>query len=289
MVSIKHRLFAPIMRVLPIGIKTQLLYLSRFYKPYNPYRPLSFNEKIQFRKVNNRSILLQKVAGKLEGKEFVEKICHKILLPKTIAILDSEQAIMRLDTSLLPERFVIKSNHTSQQNLFLYRHEFDRRKVKKFFLECNKIDFCGTLGEWGYSGARRCLLIEEFLDKDGQSPDDYKFFVYHGMVHFIQVDTGRFSSHHRNMFDRNWNDLKFDYSHPRLHPPPNQPLNLLDMITLAERIAKNFDFARVDLFTVDNNIYFGEITLYPGSGLEKFPDKKFDYMFGKPWNINRLS
>lgn len=52
------------------------------------------------------------------------------------------------------------------------------------------------------------------------------------------------------------------------------------MIELAEVLAKDKIFVRVDFYDVNNKIYFGEITFYPASGLGKFTDEKWDLKLG---------
>ena len=44
-----------------------------------------------------------------------------------------------------------------------------------------------------------------------------------------------------------------------------QNLNYMKMIEISEDISKIFDFCRVDLYEINNKIYFGEITFVPGT------------------------
>lgn len=39
------------------------------------------------------------------------------------------------------------------------------------------------------------------------------------------------------------------------------------MVKLAEQLSQDELFLRVDLYNVKGKIYFGELTLYPGSGM----------------------
>ena len=52
------------------------------------------------------------------------------------------------------------------------------------------------------------------------------------------------------------------------------------MITIAEKLAKPFIFVRVDLYVIQNKIYFGELTFHPDSGFTIFSNKKYDYELG---------
>ena len=57
------------------------------------------------------------------------------------------------------------------------------------------------------------------------------------------------------------------------------------MMNLAEILGKPFDFVRIDLYSINNKIYFGEFTHYPASGYD-FPGAKlFDFKLGKYWKL----
>ena len=60
-----------------------------------------------------------------------------------------------------------------------------------------------------------------------------------------------------------------------------KPDNLKKMIELSERLAKNISFIRVDFYNINGKIYFGELTFYPASGLEKFEPEKWDVKLGE--------
>jgi hypothetical protein len=52
---------------------------------------------------------------------------------------------------------------------------------------------------------------------------------------------------------------------------------------MAEKLAAGFDFLRIDLYLVGDRIYFGEITVYPYSGLMPFVPPGWDLVFGDLW------
>ncbi|WP_251293929.1 ATP-grasp fold amidoligase family protein [Escherichia coli] len=49
---------------------------------------------------------------------------------------------------------------------------------------------------------------------------------------------------------------------------------------IAEDIGKDFPFARVDFYSVNKKVYFGEITFYPWSGMVQFQPDSFDFDMG---------
>ena len=52
------------------------------------------------------------------------------------------------------------------------------------------------------------------------------------------------------------------------------------MVSLSERLAERLPFVRVDFYEVAGRAYFGEMTFYPGSGLEEFDPEEWDETLG---------
>lgn len=289
MASLQYRLFSGVVSILPIKVRMQLLFFRRFKQFCNFSKPIKFNEKLQVKKINDRDPLLPIVADKIESKRYVKEIINNIYIPKTLWEASSPEDIDSLDYKQLPDNYVFKANHTSQTiKIIKNGSHLPKGKMKSLSENWLKHDQASALGEWAYQNIPRKVFIEEFLDFEGKEPDDYKFFVYHGKVHFIQLDSDRFIDHKRNMFDKNWQELDFDFSYLRKSPPPKQPEFLQDMIIAAEKLGEAFDFIRVDFYWYKNQVTFGELTVYPGAGFEKFPDEKWDIEFGKPWKLKTL-
>ena len=56
--------------------------------------------------------------------------------------------------------------------------------------------------------------------------------------------------------------------------------SLPQMIELAEKLSKCRCFLRVDFYSVNSRIYFGELTLFPATGMGKFVPDKWDKTLG---------
>lgn len=52
------------------------------------------------------------------------------------------------------------------------------------------------------------------------------------------------------------------------------------MVFLAEKIAMNHFFLRVDFYEMNDKVYFGEITFYPASGFGRFTSEEWDKTLG---------
>lgn len=59
------------------------------------------------------------------------------------------------------------------------------------------------------------------------------------------------------------------------------------MKEICRKLAKNIPFVRIDLYVIDNDIYFGEITFYPASGIGKFTPMDWDAKLGKLIQIEK--
>jgi hypothetical protein len=183
--------------------------------------------------------------------------------------------------------YVIKVNHSWGGNVFIRTAQnIKRDEIVASMREQLAFSHGRRTREWGYSGIPHKLIVERMIEMpDGDVPEDYKFFVYHGRVHFIHVDCDRFRAHRRNFYDREWNFLPLKQRFPPIQQPVSEPANLGEMINLAEKIGAQFDFVRVDLYSSPQGILFGETTFYPGAGLQAFVPKEWDNRFGEPWKI----
>ena len=59
------------------------------------------------------------------------------------------------------------------------------------------------------------------------------------------------------------------------------------MLDIASSLSVNHKFVRVDLFNVNDKIYFGELTFHHGAGYENFKPKRYNKIFGKYINLNK--
>ena len=58
------------------------------------------------------------------------------------------------------------------------------------------------------------------------------------------------------------------------------PINYSEMLEIVKKVAKEFKFVRVDLYNDSGQIYFGEITFYPGNCNEKMSSIKLEKELG---------
>lgn len=249
--------------------------------------PQTLNEKMNWMKLHYRIPLQQQVADKWAVREWVAEVAGENYL---IPLLGTYDRVQDLRWEDLPAAFVMKVNHGSGQNWIVRDKRLVAEKaLKRQFLEWLKISHYVTSREWPYKDMQPKIVVEQLLlNEEGNIPKDYKLHCFGGRVEVIQVDLDRETNHRRNFYSRNWEFQPFMWTEWEGKRPlwPNgaevkQPELLGEMIELAEQLAAAFPYVRVDLFLCGGQIYFGEMTFYHGSGLERFEPFKYDSIFGK--------
>lgn len=75
-------------------------------------------------------------------------------------------------------------------------------------------------------------------------------------------------------------DLALGEEYPRSRGELMKPTNFTLMIDMAETLASEQPFLRVDFYDIGPPI-FGELTLNPSSGMGKFEPPEYDYKLGQ--------
>ena len=138
--------------------------------------------------------------------------------------------------------------------------------------------------EWPYKDVKRRILAEKLLiDENGDEIKDYKFFCFDGYVDCVMVCIDRqIGSPKFYFFDSNWQLKRYnkrgkeapvDFTLPK-------PKNIDKMFEIASTLSKGHPFVRVDLYNVNGNIYFGELTFFPSSGFDNKILHESDVYFG---------
>jgi len=252
----------------------------RFKKPYyflNINIPKTFNEKINYIKFNVKNDLSVLVADKLLVRNFVSaRIGSSYLIP-LIAVFNSAEEIQY---NILPKSFVMKLNNGSGFNLICKnKEEISNFKIFSYFDSIFNLNPYFYSREWQYNIINNKILVEKYL---GDNISDFKFFCFNGIPSFIQVDLDRFSNHKRNLYDTNWNiiDSEFIYK-SYTETPLSKPICLDVMLNIARKLSDGFIFSRIDLYLIEDVVYFGEITLHPEGGMGPFDSKISDCKFGE--------
>lgn len=249
----------------------------------NLKNPKTFNEKLQWVKLNYKHPLLTKLVDKYTVREYVSEKCPETLNTLIWNGFDAKD----IPWDKLPDKFVIKVTHGSGFNIICKdKSKLDKELCEKKLNNWLKEKFIKCYGEWFYGVERPRIIVEEFLDSgDGKEPTDYKILCFDGKPKYIIVDTDRFVGHKRNIYDLDWNfkeNCAMDFPND---VPMEKPENLSELLHYAEILSEGFPSVRVDLYSINGKIYFGEMTFTNGAGFDKITPHEFDLELGSYFNL----
>lgn len=273
--------FKYMLRFLNDETYVKLYYVLKFKKRLNINNPKTFNEKIQWLKLNDRKQIYVDLVDKYEVRKYIkEKIGEEYLVP-IYGVWDNFDDI---DFDKLPKSFVIKCTHDSGGIVICKDKEnFDKKKAKRKIDECLSHNYYYIGREWPYKSVKPRIIIEKLLENEnGEGLKDYKFMCFNQEVKcsFVCSERDKKEGLSVDFFDLNWNKMPFTRKYKNSSKEIKKPINYDKMIELSEKLSDNIPFVRIDFYEINNKIYFGEITLYPGCGFEKFDPDEYDKILG---------
>lgn len=263
-----------------------ILYEAKFKKPLRLNSPITFNEKLQWLKLNDRKPEYSIMVDKYAVKQYVaERIGGRYVIP-TLGVWDSFKDI---DFASLPNQFVLKCTHDSG-GLVICRDKskFDYNTAKKIINKSLKRNYFFSGREWPYKNVKPRVIAEQYM-QDGGHIDlpVYKFFCFDGEPRIIQViQNDKQTNETIDYFDIEWNRLELRQNFPNSDIPMRKPVMLDEMLNIASQLSKEkAGFIRTDLYVVNGKIYFSEYTFFTDSGLAKFIPEKWDETLGALINL----
>lgn len=117
---------------------------------------------------------------------------------------------------------------------------------------------------------------------------DYKFFCFDGKSEFLYVMGDREVGEKVKvrLFDREFKRLPVLRVGDEDIGDVVEPINYQQMLTVAEKLGEHFPHVRVDLYSVNGKIFFGEMTFFNASGYMMYDPDSFDIEIGKRWKLN---
>lgn len=263
-------------------------FLKKVFPKYMGYpldleNPKTFSEKLQWLKVNYRNPILTVMVDKHEAKHFIaERVGSQYIIP-TLAVWDSVEDI---DFDALPNQFVLKSTHDSGGIVICKdKSSLDIEAAKAKLRASLKRDYSKIAREWAYQNVPRRIIAEEYISELGKDDLlDYKMYSFHGEPKLTVVCSDRFSKTgtRMNFYDINWEPMGIHFGHyPPLPTEFPKPATYEEMKRLTAELSKDCPFLRVDFYEIKGRLFIGELTLFPGAGLETFRPMSKDYELGE--------
>lgn len=233
--------------------------------------PQTLYDKIAYLAFRTDTSRWSSLADKVGVRDFVTKHGYGENLPKLLGTWDDAS---KIDYHALPESFVIKTNNASATNIIVKdKSKLDKKAINKQLNKWLATDYGLKTCQPHYSRIKPLILAEELLiddetTKKGKSLNDYKFFCVNGKAYYMMAMTDRVpNSHHFKVtvFDMDWQPHpELQSSYHEMNANLKKPKSFDTMIKVAEVLAKDFEFVRVDFYDINGVPILGELTFTPG-------------------------
>lgn len=248
----------------------RLKYRLWFGRDINMKNPQTFNEKLNWLKLNYHNPIMTVMADKYWAKQWV---AEKIGLEYVVPCYGHWQKLEDIDFSKLPDVFFLKSNQDSGGGMKIdQRQGIDMNALKERFSSKTiaKKNWFWSSREWAYKHIEPCILAEEYLDEGtGHEVHDYKFWCFNGKPTYMYI-TNKGELVRENFYDMEFNIVNIDHGFERTTPEYSKPDNFEKMKEIAAILSKEIPFVRIDFFNANGRLNFGECTFYDWAGFRPF-------------------
>ena len=261
----------------------KILYKKRLGKELKFKNLKTFNEKLQWLKLYDRNPKYTKMVDKYEVKKYVSDIIGNEYIIPTLGVWEKFEDI---NFEELPNQFVLKCTHDSGSTIVCKnKDEFDVESAKRKINGCLKKNYYYAGREWPYKNVKPRIIVEKYMeDKKTQDINDYKFYCFNGKVDYVMVCTERKTGNPKfYYYDRKWK-LQKDMSKDAKKNSKiyvEKPEKIEEMFNIASNLSEGIPFVRIDLYYINNEIYFGEFTFYPSSGFDNTRTDECDQILTK--------
>lgn len=245
--------------------------------------PRTFNEKLQWLKLNDRHAEYTQMVDKIDAKKYVASIIGDKYIIPTLGVWNS---VDEIEWDKLPNQFVIKVSSDSGGIVVCKdKQTLDIEKAKEKLSNGWGKNYYVHNKEYPYRDLTPRIIAEEYKeDESGYELRDYKIFCFNGepKILFVASDRQKAGEDTKfDFFDLNWNHLPFTNGHPNSKEFIAKPKNFEEMLEIAKKLSVGIPQVRIDLYNCNGQIYFGEITFFHWSGMTAFDPIEWDFKLGK--------
>ena len=264
---------------------SQLLYKESFGTDIRQASEYDFNKMLYTLSFHSNNKEWSTYADKLAVRNYIASKGLKHILPVIYKIWDNSQDI---DFESLPNKFVLKCNHDNGSTIVVIdRYSINDNYVKKYYSKKLSKQFGMLTAEPHYMNIPRKVFAEEYLENDKPFSDSlvsYKFFSFYGIAEYCQIIYD--STYHKNKKSiiyrvSDWKKQVGFINKNEGNIDIPCPKKLEEMIDIVKLLSEDLPFCRVDLYEINDRIYFSELTFMPGAGRIKSFSQHFLNILGK--------
>lgn len=259
----------------------------RFHKSLDLKNPKTLSEKVTYIELHKQSPLAPSCTDKYEVREFVKsRGLENILIP---VYGEAWSDVNQIDFNTLTYPCILKATHGCKMNYVLHDiNNIDLQKCKKELSKWLKISYGTYSIEPHYKTIPHRIYAEKFI-RGIDDLIDYKFHCINGNPEFVLTCSQRKANGDAAMavtldlFDMEWKHI------PEIIGSGNEiagdgliqkPETFDRMKEIARVLSRGFEFVRVDLYEIDGNILFGEMTFSPACCVFPYFSKEIDIEMG---------
>lgn len=267
---------------MPDRIFLQLIYRARTGRKLNLDDPRGYGEKLQWIKLYDRKPEYIQMVDKYTVREYIkERIGERYLIP-LLGVWDDPREI---DFSALPEQFVLKCTHDSGSICVCKdKSNFDTAAAIKKLSKHQRIGTYWKTREWPYKHVKARIIAEQYMeDESGDELKDYKVLCFNGEPKLIELHRGRFKVHTQDFYDTDWNKTDISQEGVGLSLTTEvlpKPVCFEEMMEKSALLSKGIPHLRVDWYSINGRLYFGELTFFDASGFDLFDRESDELMLG---------
>lgn len=252
--------------------------------------PQRWGEKLIWLNHNWLPQIKSDCADKYIVREYIKEKGFEDLLIPLLGVWDDASEI---DFNKLPDRFVLKCNHGCRMNILVQdKSIINKASVVHQLNKWKSIDYGKESGELHYSKIKPLIICEDFLPvKDESEIVDFKIHCFNGTPKFIGLCFDRdpvTRASKGTIYSPEWEKMSLlkenndDVTFPR-------PSNLNEMLEIAKALSKDFPYVRVDLYSIHDKVFFGELTFTPDGNLpEREYNEEASVEIGKWLDISKI-
>lgn len=276
------------LRFIPSKPMLKAQYRIKLGRKLHLKNPQRYTEKVQWYKLNYRDPVMQKCADKYWVREYVESKGLGHLLNELYAKFDSAEDI---SFDGLPDEFVLKLSNGSSTNLLVEdKNALNVEEIRKKFKDFYAQSGASAGREWVYDTDQKPVVVAEKLLRDPNNANgslrDYKILCFGGEPAYIICVDGRYTPEYCHVvYDTEWVKQDVVIGDSSNAANYEKPETFDRMMEIARILSADFPAARIDLYSIEGKIYFGEITFFPWSGYMYFVPDSFDMELGQVFEL----
>ncbi|MCF2905267.1 hypothetical protein L0666_09720 [Octadecabacter sp. CECT 8868] len=245
----------------------------------NLENPQTWNEKIQWLKLNSSGEDLVRAADKLEMPILVEELMGADACDGLFAkIWQQSETADGIDYQALPTSYVIKPTHGSGWlRIVTSEHPADAADLQDQCARWLRRKYGHRQFEWPYLQIKPRIMVEELLPTpNALGADDVKIHMVNGKIGFVLLVKDRHGTLTRNYMTEDWTPFPSGAG-----DPVEKVYGWDKMRDVALELGQHFDCVRVDFLSTPTRYALNELTFFPDSGFNTAGGPEFDREAGK--------